>query len=93
MIGLIVKHLGKEYRDGSNDSFVSIVANLILSRDEFILEGTGFLQSFQKIEMVLNLNLKLRNSLLCKPLHNNAFVMSYFNLPVPGFFQVIKIVL
>ena len=49
MIGLIVKHLGREYKIGHADSGVAIISSLVLSRDEFILEGGGFIHSFQKI--------------------------------------------
>jgi hypothetical protein len=49
MVGLIVKHLGRMYKIGCVSSGVSIVSSLVLHRDEFILEGCGFIQSFQKI--------------------------------------------
>lgn len=47
---LIIKYMWREYKVGdTNSGFASIVASLVLHRNEFILEGGGFIASFQKI--------------------------------------------
>ncbi len=49
MIGLIIKHMGKEYKVGNSHKGVSIISSLVLHRNEFILEGDGGIASFQRI--------------------------------------------
>ncbi|SFL30868.1 hypothetical protein SAMN05216357_11828 [Porphyromonadaceae bacterium KH3CP3RA] len=49
MIGLIIKHMGKEYKVGNSYKGVSITSSLVLHRNEFILEGEGVIASFQRI--------------------------------------------
>lgn len=63
MKGLIVKHLGRCSRVGSLDSHVSLVATLVLSRDEFIFEGgdlsNPFISSFQKIKEGIEVEIEI----------------------------------
>ena len=59
MIGLIVQYLGREYRIGRCDSSVSIIASLVLHRDEFVFEGGGSIQSFQKIRNGIEFEVKV----------------------------------
>ncbi len=49
MTGLIIKHMGKEYKVGNPYKGVSITSFLISHRNEFILEGEGMIASFQRI--------------------------------------------
>ena len=44
MIGLIVKHLNEKYQFCG-----CMIASLVSHREEFILEGGGYISSFQKV--------------------------------------------
>lgn len=68
MIGLIINHLGREYKIGSKDKFDTyLLISLISHREEFILEGgIGKIASFQKIRNELKVEVEIDDFKECE---------------------------
>ena len=68
MIGLIINHLGREYKIGSKDKFDTyLLISLISHREEFILEGgIGKIASFQKIRDGLKVEVEIDDFKECE---------------------------
>lgn len=61
MTGLIINHLGREYKIASKEKIgIDFIASLISHRDEFVLEGgRGEIASFQKIRDGLDIEVEI----------------------------------